>query len=79
MARSIEMQKQCTCITLDLFADIEPVPECEYLIDGRRFKNAADVANEMLHECRLWKKRNPGKNVMDIVTPEWAKYIQQNL
>ena len=77
--RSIEKQMQCNCITLALFADIEPIPECDYLIDGKRYKTPGDVANEMLRECRMWQKNNPGKNVMDIITPDWVKYIKQNL
>lgn len=67
------------CIELELFSDLEPIPECGDLLDGKRFINPSDVANEMLRECRLWQKNNPGKDVMDIVTPDWAKYIEQNL
>jgi hypothetical protein len=78
--RSIDKQKQYTCITLGLFTDIEPIPECATnLIDGKRFRTPLDVANEMLRECRIWQKNNPGKNVMDIITPDWVKYIKQNL
>lgn len=72
------MQKQCTCIAFDLF-DIEPIPECAYLIDGEKYRTPKDVANEMLRECKVWQKNNPGKNVMDIIAPDWAKYIEQNL
>lgn len=59
--------------------NIEPIPECDALIDGKRYKTPGDVAQEMLRECRLWKRNNPGKNVMDIITPDWVKYIKQNL
>ncbi len=62
-----------------MFLGIEPIPECESLLDGKRYKKPGDVANEMLRECRLWQKNNPGKNVMDIITPNWAKFIKQNL
>ena len=79
MERSFEKQMQCTCITFELFPGIEPIPECESLLDGKRYKKPGDVANEMLRECRLWQKNNPGKNVMDIITPNWAKFIKQNL
>nr|DAT40447.1 MAG TPA: hypothetical protein [Caudoviricetes sp.] len=77
--RSIDKQKQYTCITLGLFTDIEPIPECENLIDGKRFRTPGNVADEMLRECRIWQKNNPGKNVIDIIPPNWVKYIIQNL
>ena len=70
---------ECNYITLELFPNIEPIPECDALIDGKRYKTPGDVAQEMLRECRLWKRNNPGKNVMDIITPDWVKYIKQNL
>ncbi len=80
MARSIDKKKHFTCITLGLFSDIEQIPECATnLIDGKRFRIPLDVANEMLRVCRIWQKNNPGKNVMDIITPDWVKYIKQNL
>lgn len=78
MGRSIEKQMQCTCITLELFADIEPIPECESMLDGKRYRKPGDVANEMLRECRLWQKNNPSKNVMDIIPPNWVKFVKQN-
>jgi hypothetical protein len=53
--------------------------EDEALIDGKRYKTPGDVAQEMLRECRLWKSKNPDKDVMDIITPDWANYIKQNL
>lgn len=39
---------ECNCITLELFPNIEPIPECDALIDGKRYKTPGDVAQEML-------------------------------
>lgn len=66
-------------MTLGLFDDVIPIPECDALIDGKRYRTPGDVAQEMLRECRVWQKNNPERDVMDIVTPDWAMYIKQNL
>ena len=79
ITRNIEKQMECNFITLELFPNIEPIPDCEALIDGKRYKTPGDVAQEMLRECRLWKSKTPDKDVMDIITPDWANYIKQNL
>lgn len=28
---------------------------------------------------RIWQKRNPGKDVMEIITPDWKEYINHKI
>lgn len=63
----------------DLFSDIAPIPDCEFLIDGKRFKSPSEVAREMLRECRVLQNKNQGKDVIDVISPDWKEYIKQNL
>lgn len=63
----------------DLFGDIVPIPECDFLVDGKRFKSPSDVAREMLTECREWQKKHPKQDVISIVTHDWVSFIKQNL
>lgn len=63
----------------DLFSDIAPIPDCEFLLDGKRFKSPSEVAREMLRECRCWQKGHAQQDVFSVITPEWKEYIKQNL
>ena len=38
-----------------------------------------EVANEMVREARVWQENNPGKDVMDVITPEWKEYINHKI
>ena len=62
---------------------ITPIPDCTDMIEtyGARhgIKNPSEIASEMLKEARLWQSRNRGKNVLEIITPEWKDYIKENL
>lgn len=67
-----------------LFDDeLVPVPDCTDLIEhfGKRrgFDTPAKVANEMVREARQWQGKNPDKDVMDIITPDWREYVRTNL
>ena len=60
-----------------------PVPDCTDLIEhfGRRrgFDTPAKVANEMVREARAWQRKNPGKDVLEVITPDWRDYVSANL
>lgn len=67
-----------------LFDDqIVPIPECSDLIEsyGRQhgINKPEGIAREMLHAARLWQSRNPGKDVMEIITPDWKEYVRANI
>ena len=69
---------------IGLFDDIlVPVPDCTDFIEhfGRRrgFDTPAKVANEMVREARTWQRKNPGKDVLEVITPDWRDYVSANL
>lgn len=67
-----------------LFDDeLVAVPDCTDLIEliGRRrgFNTPAMVANEMVREARIWQGKNPDKDVLEVITPDWREYVRANL
>lgn len=67
-----------------LFDDeIVPVPDSSEIIEhfgkSRGFNTPAKVANEMIREARLWQGKNPDKNVLEVITPDWQEYVRANL
>ena len=67
-----------------LFDDeLGPVPDCTDLIEhfGKRrgFDTPAKVANEMVREARAWQSKNPDKDVLEVITPDWRDYVRANL
>lgn len=67
-----------------LFDDeLVPVPDCTDLIGyfGKRrgFDTPAKVANEMIREARVWQGKNPEKDVLEVITPDWRDYVRANL
>ena len=66
-----------------LFDDIVPVPDCAEAIElyGKKMglNSPSKMANEMVKEAREWQNRNPDKDVMEIITPEWKEYIKANI
>ena len=41
--------------------------------------SSIEVANEMVREARVRQENNPGKDVMDVITPEWKEYINHKI
>lgn len=59
--------------------DVIPIPECLGLMELTKFKHPIDVADEMVREARLWQEKHPGRDVMEIITPDWKEYIKNRL
>jgi len=70
-------------LMIDLFADVPPVLDCTELLAidylKRKYRTAANLANEMLREARQWQNQHPDKDVMEVITPDWKAYIAYNL
>lgn len=72
-------------LTFDFLFDNEPIPECaDYLLqminlDGKKFRRKEELAREYIHQLKLWRAKNPAKDVLDIVPPNWIDYVKQNL
>lgn len=68
---------------IDLFADVPAVPDCTELLAlecvKKKWPSAGRLAAEMLKEAREWQRKNPGKDVLEIVPPDWKQYISYNL
>lgn len=62
-------------LTFDFIKEIVPIPDCSFLMDVTGLGTPIEVANEMVREARVWQENNPGKDVMDVITPEWKEYI----
>lgn len=67
-----------------LFDDeIVPIPDCTEFIEHfgkeRGYDTPARVASEMLREAREWRRKHPGRDVMEIVTSPWQGYIRANI
>lgn len=59
--------------------DVIPIPECSGLMELTKFKRPIDLANEIVREAKLWLRKYPDGDVMDIITPEWKEYIKNRL
>lgn len=66
-------------LTFDFIDEIVPIPECFELMAMCGYKTPKALADEMAREARIWQKRNPGKDVMEIITPDWKKYINHKI
>ena len=44
-----------------------------------RLKLINKIAEEMVWQAKGLKKRNPNKNLLDIITPDWRKYINNKI
>ena len=67
-----------------LFDDeIVPIPDCTEFIEHfgkeRGYDTPVRVANEMMREARAWQRKNPGKDILEIITPDWRDYVNANL
>ena len=65
---------------LSLFGDEEliPVPECMPLA-LEMYGTPARFAQAYVSAARRLMRKNPGKDVCEVITPEWRNYIMQNL
>lgn len=70
------------------FDDMVPIPECGELLElhnylmkdpAKKIETPAELANEMVRELKLWQEKNPGRDVIDIVPPNWKEYIKNRL
>lgn len=67
-------------LTFDFIDDeIVPIPECSGLMAMSGYKTPQALADEMVREARIWQKRNPSKDVMEIITPDWKEYINHKI
>lgn len=66
-------------LTFDFIEEIVPIPDCTFLMDVTGLRTPTEVADEMVREARIWKERNQGKDVMDVITPEWKEYINHKI
>lgn len=66
-------------LTFDFIDEIVPIPECSGLMAMSGYKTPQALADEMVREARIWQKRNPGKDVMEVITPDWKEYINHKI
>ena len=66
-------------LTFDFIEEIIPIPDCSFLMDVTGLRTPTEVANEMVREAQVWQENNPGKDVMDVITPEWQEYINHKI
>lgn len=66
-------------LTFDFIEEIVPIPDCTFLMDVTGLRTPTEVANEMVREARVWQENNPGKDVMDVITPKWKEYINHKI
>lgn len=48
-------------------------------MDVTGLRTPTEVANEMVRKVRIWQEKNPGKDVMDVIIPEWKEYINHKI
>ena len=65
---------------LSLFDDDElvPIPECS-AIALRIYRTPQRIAQLTIEAARIWQQRHPGKDVLDIITPDWRPYVRAHL
>lgn len=72
-------------LTFDYLFEDEPIPECaDYLLqminrNGKKFRRKENLAREYIHQLKVWRAKNPTKDVMGIVPPNWINYVKQNI
>lgn len=66
-------------LAFDFINEVVPIPECHELMERNGYKTPQALADEMVREVRVWKENNPGKDVMEIITPEWKEYINHKI
>jgi len=66
-------------LIFDFIKEIVPIPDCTFLMDVTGLRTPTEVANEMVREARVWQENNPGKDVTDVITPEWKEYINHKI
>lgn len=66
-------------LTFDFIEEIVSIPDCTFLMDATGLRTPSEVANEMVRKVRIWQEKNPGKGVMDVITPEWQEYINHKI
>ena len=66
-------------LTFDFIDEIVPIPECSGLMAMSGYKTPQALADEMVREARIWQKRNPGKDVMEVITPDWKEYVNHKI
>ena len=60
-------------------ADEEIYNRLTSLMEVTGLRTPTEVANEMVREAQVWQENNPGKDVMDVITPEWQEYINHKI
>ena len=66
-------------LSFDIIEEIVPIPDCSFLMDVTGLRTPTEVANEMVREAQVWQENNPGKDVMDGITPERQEYINHKI
>ncbi len=51
----------------------------EHEAKGGGLNTPAKVANEMVREARAWQGKNPDKDVLEVITPDWRDHVRANL
>lgn len=69
---------------MGLFDDlIVPIPDCTDFIEhfGRKrgYDTPEKVANEIMREARKWLGEHAGRDVTEIIPPNWQEYVKANL
>ena len=66
-------------LPFDFIEEIVPIPDCSCLMDVPGLRTPTEAAIEMVREAQVWQENNPGKDVMDVITPEWQEYINHKI
>ena len=67
-------------LTFDFIKEIVPIPDCSFLMDVTGLGNPyRGCKRNGKGSTSLAKENNPGKDVMDVITPEWKEYINHKI
>lgn len=59
--------------------EVVPIPKCAGLVAAMGCKTPEALADEMVRVARAWQGRNPGKDVMEVIVPDWKEYVGYRL
>lgn len=65
---------------LQLFGDevLVPIPECSSLA-LELYGTPERIAQLTIEAARRWEQQHPGKDVMEMISPDWRQYVKANL
>ena len=75
MAKKKTMTQQ-----LQLFGDevLVPIPECSSLA-LELYGTPERIAQLTIEAARRWEQQHQGKDVMEMISPDWRQYVKANL